>query len=235
MSCCYLAVADFSTPPTQEDVASAARAAVKIHGIFPTVAEARSSAHQWANELTDVDTFVVEDMDRWIVVHPTAHFAEEEEEIPTSQNDDPSQGRYGSVCNVRKSTTSAVHHAEEAEPPRIQGGLDTPITKKKAVQTQCIQLDELLSSQPDTVRIQRDPTAYAHCREHYATLRAFERRLRALYTESLEKCRHAQKEIVALDEAQPTHRTHYRARYEAALRESGIDPTEVRLMRFIEP
>jgi hypothetical protein len=237
-ACCYIAVADFHTS-TGGDVA--ARAAVKIHGIFPSATEARSAAHQLANEQTDVDTFVMEDMDRWIVVHPTTNFAEEEEEIPTSQNDDPSQGRYGSVCNVRKSTaasnapSSSSLPSDETEPPRVQGGLDTPITKKKAIQTQCMQLDELLSSQPDAAQIQCDPKAYAHCREHYATLRAFERRLHALYTESLQKCQHIQKEIAVLDEAQPTYRSQYRARYVEALRESGIDPSEVRLMRFIEP
>ena len=231
MSCCYLAVADFHTPASPD----VARAAVKIHGVFPSVSEARLAIHQWANEQTDTDAFVVEDMDRWIVVHPTKNFAEDEEEIPTTQNDDPSQGRHGSVCNVRKSPGASLVAATDAEPPRIQGGLDTPSTKKKAMQTQCMQLDDLLSAQPDAVRIQHDPTAYARCREHYATLRSFERRLRALYTESLEKCQNTDKEIATLDAAQPTHRVHYRTRYEDALRESGIDPNEVRLMRFIEP
>ena len=103
------------------------------------------------------------------------------------------------------------------------------------MQTEHMHLHELLPAQPDVVRVLTNPTAYAHCRKHYATLRSFERRLRALYTESLEKCQNAGREIATLDTTQPTHRMQYRTRYEGALRESGIDPNEVRLMRFIEP
>jgi hypothetical protein len=225
---CHIAIADLS-PSTEVD---GCRAAVKVHGIFPTATEARSAIHQWANEQTDIDAFVVEDVGRWIVVHPVKDGADEEEEIPTTENDDPSQGRYGSVCNIRKSAgrTEELTHKES-----IQGSIDTPVSKKKAIQTQCIQLDELLSDNPQPSQIHHNQSSYDACREHFATLRAFERRLRALYTTSLEKCKRVATEIEGIDTNHPTYHTQYRARYEEALRGSGIDPKEVTLMRFIEP
>ena len=228
---CSLVVYDFATSKPQN-----CRCAIKIHGIFSTVVDARNAIHTLANEQSDVDAFVVEKTGSWIRVHSPKDGADEVEEIPTTENDDPSQGRHGSVCNIRKSS-SGIPKCDTVEiaPPSTNtiGSMDTHVTKKKAIQTQCMQLDALLSFHPNNESVRGNPTAYNQCREHFATLCAFERKLSGLQTASLEKCRQVATEIASLNEWEPTYQDQYRSRYEEALRGSGIDPQETGLMQFI--
>jgi hypothetical protein len=230
---CSLVVYDFA-PESRIVDRENCRAAIKIHGIFSNTIEAQNAIRKWANEHPDVDAFVIEKTDSWIRVHSPKDGAHEVEEIPTSENDDPSHGRHGSVCNIRNSTTGKSKSDTDAVASSIvMESVDTPVAKKKAVQTQCMQLDALLSFQPSEDQVRSNQTDYNQCREQFATLNAFERKLKGLHTASLEKCNRVATEIASLDQREPTYQTQYRVRYEEALRGSGIDPDGSVLMQFI--
>ena len=87
--------------------------------------------------------------------------ADEVEEIPVSANDNPSQGRAGSVCEVRKSNREPKQGEHQH--------------KKNTVNDQRNQLHGLLAPTP-LVPLD-DVQAYAGLRTQHATLHAFSRKL----------------------------------------------------------
>lgn len=114
------------------------------------------------------------------------------------------------------------------------------------IQTQRAQLEGLL--QADSVRSVpsflsvltceplhqiKDQTSYSEIRERFATLHAFDRKLRKLYEESLMRVQAVEKHIQDLDGRHPEFRTSYHENYERALRESGIKPEKSGLMKFL--
>jgi hypothetical protein len=71
-------------------------------------------------------------------------------------------------------------------------------------------------------------------RDRHATLRAFERRLGRLLSESESKAQSVLAVIGELDAKHPTYRTQYAENYRRALGESGMKPEDVAFMRFLE-
>lgn len=201
-----------------------AQAAVRVHGVYDTMTEARDAVRDLASEHSDIDAYIIDETARWISVRPpTKNTAEEDEEIASKCNEAPSKGRMGSVCDILRPSTvttpggEATSSATDAAPP---AAVVIPPTARKEVGTvQQRQLDDLLElTVPVDVMSEGD---YARLRGRYATLTAFRRKLRALHTAGEEKCRKTESEIAARDASHPTHRTAFRSHYERGLRESG--------------
>ena len=124
--------------------------------------EARAATRELADDQT-VQAFVIDDLRRWLPVAglDDGVTVEETEEIPVSANDNPSQGRSGSVCEVRKSTREPRGEHQH---------------KKNTVNDQRNQLHGLLAPKPlaaiDSMQ------AYADLRTQHATLHAFSQKLK---------------------------------------------------------
>ena len=212
-------------------------AAIRVHGVYGSVAEAQAASRALAMEQVDVQAYVVDSCNRWIPVRNVElrDAAEDTEEIPAPENTDPSGGRMGSVCDVRRTAQPNVTvegPSADSAPP----GVSIPrrrdhAAEQKETHRQRTQLEALLRAPvPPPAKNAAD---YAGQREMHATLCAFGRRLTALYTEGLSKCRTSADEIRELSERHPEYRETYREKYVQALRESGMRPEDVAFMRFL--
>jgi hypothetical protein len=184
-------------------------AALRLHGCYSTISEAQSAARTLAREQTDVPAYVIDECMRWVPVRePTPGSADAEEEIAAPENDDPSGGRMGSVCDMRK----RIDVEQDTQGPLPAGvAFDRPTKGERASRArdggrQRTQLERLLLGEvPGEITTL---AAYALTRERYALLRAFERRLVGL---SLGHCRTAMDHIAEMDGRHPTYRVEYRA------------------------
>jgi hypothetical protein len=142
-------------------------------------------------------------------------------------NDDAAHGRMGSVCEVLK-----PHARTPGGDPAVPPAPDAA-SKKRDGQVQRAQLEDLLRQPvPDAAAV-ADAAAYAAARARYATLRAFERKLSALYADGLTKCRGAGATVADLDARYPAHRDAFMDHYRRGLRESGIRVESVPFIRFL--
>lgn len=133
---------------------------------------------------------------------------DEVEEIGAPENEDPSMGRTGSVCDVRRPSSNKPTSADKPSPP-------TPNVQKETRRQQT-QLDELLRAPPVTTSSPMDAETYAALRGRRATLSAFERKLRRLLEEALDRCKHNLSCIHALDVDHPDYAGRYRETYNRA-------------------
>lgn len=188
-----------------------------------------------AREGIDVDEFIIQYVNTWfLVTPPTTGTGEEEEEIAAVENEDRSAGRMGSVCEMHKKKNTR-DTAATAPPPSITDDHD-PITTTQSSQESCLKsqrktLEDLLDVV--NVPIPTDPETYAACRERLAMLRAFERKLCRLLTDSQKKCERAKATALELSGRKPEYLTQYMDRYRQTLAESGLKPENTGLMSFL--
>lgn len=230
----FLTVCPVQQPPTA--------AALCVHGIYRSVAEARQAVGDLARDQEDVPTYVIDDTQRWLpVLEPLegSRVSGELEEIACTENEDPSSGRTGSVCNVRRSNrpdpppnAAAPSSSSTPSHPGVPASaLADPMTKKKEAQRQHHQLDDLLRGEvPPECPL--DAPGYAALRGRLATLRAFERKLVRLCDESRELCERSVEVVRQLDAKHPEYVGQYVDNYKRALREVGMRPEDVGLLRF---
>lgn len=224
-------------------------AAVRVHGLYPSVTAARTAVHALAAEEPDQFTYIIDDVGRWLPAcepHPEARVVVDEvEEVSCAENTDPSQGRTGSVCDVRRHSGPALDRGKphtSRQPASLIGGTpsadhgassstEDPVRQREAKRQQR-QLDDLLRgplpSEPLT-----EPTQYAMARGHLATLRAFERKLGRLALEADARCTANREHLRQLDGQHPEFRTSYLENYTRALGEVGLDPEQVPLMQYL--
>jgi hypothetical protein len=223
---CWIAVHD----PQQlsEDVA-----AMRVHGFYGTTTEARAAARAMAVDQPDVYAYIIDECTRWIrVTEPVPGTGEEEEEVAAPENEDPTGGRMGSVCNLRNRVEVVQDAAASAPPGVVFEKQEARASRTKDSNRQRTQLEHLLRDDAPTCLV--DAPAYAAARERYALLRAFERRLETLLADGLAKCHVAMDGIRALDDRHPEYHEQYQANYERALRESGMRLEDVTFRRFLE-
>ena len=100
------------------DAASSDRnvAAVCIHGVYDSVAEAQTAAEALARERPDEQhPYVIDECNRWLRVQPPGReTAMEEVEIRAPENHDPGAGKMGSVCDLKGGPRISVE--QEASP-----------------------------------------------------------------------------------------------------------------------
>ena len=211
-------------------------AAICIFGVFRSAAEARARAAELAAAGDDhgVDAFIVEVTGRWLpVVTPSPGTAAEEETIAATENEAPSAGRFGSVCDVRKPATGvACPHNPSPHLPSKRPA-DPPA---KALETQRQKLESLLTVTA-TETAAGTPTeleVYSALRERLALLRAFQRKLARLADEADEKCAAAARVARAVQNNHPDYVERYLANYQRALRESGIPPERVGFIHHLQ-
>lgn len=233
-SSAYLAVhAEGRTP--------GARAAVRVHGVYDTMTEARDAVRVLVSENPETDAYIVDETDRWIAVRPPATgTAEEDEEIASKCNDAPSDGRMGSVCDIgvrpNANAASAANAgssaaAADAETEAAATTIIPPAARKEAGTVQQRQLDELLrDGAPSDVS---SAEAYANARARFATLTAFRRKLAELHGAGEALHARTSEEIAALDARHPQHRSAFRAHYERGLRESGFSVESVPFLAYL--
>lgn len=251
-------VAAFCTQPGIE-------AACCVHGLYDTADEAQRAIRERLTQTEGteaVDAFIVDDVGQWLpVVDPrdpsASRFLGEVDEVGTVENVDPSQGRAGSVCDLRRSRPPpAMHQPEDASsppPPRTHRAseqqqldpssssrclpTDVDVAKRREVRRQHNQLDDLLQGPlPDGPLLASGEEAerqYASLRGRYAMLRAFERKLRTLCGDARTKREAAGVVIQNLDERHPEYRTEYESKYFRALRESGMEPEDVPFIQYL--
>lgn len=230
MSSVWIAVHQPDTSPAHEEAA----AAIRLHGFFSTLEDARGAARALTQNQPDITACVVDECARWIRVRePERGSAEEEEEVSAPENNDPAGGRMGSVCDLGPRVTVVQ---EEAANTKVAAAVFEPPTGSRAARVQegneqRSQLERLLS---DPVADIVSPATYADARERYALLRAFDRKLHRLLDESLGKWRAAMDRVVDLDQRHPTYTDEYQGNYRRALRESGVRPEDVQFMRFLD-
>ena len=212
-------------------------AAMRIHGFYGTPTEAQQAARDLAADVHDVHAYVVDECNRWILVRePEPGTGVEEEEIASPENNDPAGGRMGSVCDLRNRVNVVADRSGLDDVPGVvSSAFPQPTKGEQAAKhrdgsRQRTQLERLLTESVSPVTTAE---AYASARERYALLRAFERRLRNLYAEGLDKCRKALAGVSDLDARHPEYRRDFRENYRRALRESGIPAEEVSFMRFL--
>lgn len=77
-------------------------AGVRVHGYYGSQDAADGAARRLATEQPDIDTYVIDVCQRWIVVrNPVAPDASmEASEVDAPENTDPGSGRMGSVCDL---------------------------------------------------------------------------------------------------------------------------------------
>lgn len=235
---------------------SSPAAAVRLFGVYPSLAAARDAVRMLVERgeggnaddvaaAADVEAFIVDEVQRWIPVRaPDRGSAEDEEEVAAAENEDPSNGRMGSVCDVRRRKgapppggAAGTGACQPTNPVVLSPSPSAPANdaaSQRATQQQRQQLDDLLRD-GDAAPIETG-VQYAAERDRLALLRAFRRKLQHLHADALTKCERAQASIRDLDARHPAHRTAYLAHYRRALRESGIlnsaeDPV---LLRYLD-
>lgn len=217
------------------------RAAVRVHGLYDTMTEAREAVRTLVSENTETDAYIVDETARWIAVKPPAKdTAEEDEEIASKCNDAPSEGRMGSVCDILRPTADATAPSSNTGVSPGDGGdsaaaaastLIPPTARKEAGTVQQRQLDELLrESVPSEVA---DGKEYARLRLRFATLTAFRAKLASLHATGESRCAATAKEIAELDARHPAYRAEFRAHYERGLRESGLSISAVPFLAYL--
>lgn len=151
-----------------------------------------------------------------------------------AENEDRANGRAGSVCDLRRKNANKKASSPVSVAMPTGGGVKTAPDNGGGTPQQR-QLEALLH-RPESDGATTTTEAYALERERFALLRAFERKLRGLYADSLDKCRAAESGVAGLDERHPEHRAAYRDHYTRALRESGIrdDPEHCPLLRYLD-
>jgi hypothetical protein len=217
-------------------------AAIRIHGVYPSVLAARTAVRAMAAEQPDLFTYVIDDVGRWLPAcepHRAASrvVGDEVEEVSCTENNDPSQGRAGSVCDVRRHSGPSLDRA--AAP--VGGDTTTPDThhpdpgRQRETKRQQRQLDDLLRGPlPCPTKPIHDHTSYANLRGQLATLRAFERKLARLATEAADRCAAHREHLLDLDARHPDFRAQYLDNYTRALAEVGLRPENVPLMRYLK-
>lgn len=225
---CYAASTDQQKDPS---------AAIRVHGFYRNESEARDHAQRMAREGTEVDEFVIQHVNTWfLVTPPVAGTGEEEEEIAAPENDDRSAGRMGSVCDIRKpsSTASTASSAPSAAAAAASTSSSdrTDQSGKNCLKNQRKTLEDLLEI--TEVAPPTDLDTYATCRERLALLRAFERKLRRLLEESQQKCQKAREAALDLSNRKPEYLSQYLDRYQQVLAESGLKPEKVGIMQFLK-
>jgi hypothetical protein len=105
-------------------------AAVRVHGVYDTIRQARAAAQALAAEDKETDAYVIEETMRWIAVKPPARgTADEEEEVASRTNEAHADGRMGSVCDIlRRPTVSddRVTLSDKGETAVEDGDRGTP-------------------------------------------------------------------------------------------------------------
>lgn len=212
--------------------AGAPAAAVQIHGIYGSMAEARSAVGQIVRDHVDSTHFVLDNCRMFLPVVNVdtggQRFIGDTEEIGAPENDDHTKNRMGSVCELRRPASTST--PETTSPPFPTA---KPADRRREVTTQREQLDELLRAPLPPSPSTADASVYARVREGYATLRAFERRLIQLLAEAQKKVVHNADIIEALDARHPEYRTVYHDHYLRALGESGIPSDSVPFMHYL--
>lgn len=227
-----------------------AAAAVRVHGIYPGLAEARAAVRALAEDDGDEDVaaYVLDDVGRWLPMAepgaPDARVAGDEvEDVGGAENDDPSRGRCGSVCHVRRPCRAGgpatVVAGPDAGPPAAAAAPDAalpgaapPTARAREARRQQRQLEDLLHAAPPSAP-PADPAAYAALRAQCATLCAFRRKLERLRAESATLCERSAARIAELDAAHPEYADRYLDHYRRALQQVGLRPEEVPLVRYL--
>ena len=207
-------------------------AAMRIHGFYTTMHDAQVAARALASDQLDVRAYVVDHCCRWIRVRePEPGTGDDEEEVAAPENNDPSGGRMGSVCNIRDRVE--VVQDDVAPPPGVVFDHKKPASGSQAKESnrQRSQLERLLREDPTGVS---SVAAYGALRERHALLCAFDRRLKGLFTDGLHRCQVATDAIHALDGRHPDFQEQYLTNYRRALRESGMKTEDVAFMRFLQ-
>lgn len=217
--------------------------ALCVYGIYSSYSEARHAVHNMIDEDTCVQAFIIDETMKWLPVRPLTHdSAEEEEEMASHENDDEAHGRMGSVCEIRGPSSSSSHALEVTQKTTScssNGAQSRRVGDQKGKTRDCKnqreQLDRLLEPLTHPKGwVPETREEYDHIRNRFATLRAFERKLKSLYVDSLRRANVVKEHIETLDGAHPTHQLEYKANYERALRESGIKPESTGLMAFLQ-
>ena len=216
-----------------------ARAAVRIHGFYDSMKEARQSIDEFALEQSDVQSYIIEECMRWVAVQdPVKGTGVEEEEIRAPENEDRQNGRMGSVCDLRARKQNILEPTPTTgspdDPVHIFDASDKPNSiswKQKQVRTQCDQLDHLLRG--EVVACITNTEQYAAARDRLALLRAFRRKLQTLIKENLQKCHTATVGIAGLESKFPMYRDEFLKKYKQALKESGITEQNVAFMDYL--
>lgn len=245
-----------TSPPVPDPGAPVA--ALCVHGWYPSVEEARAAiaalaaaeggagegdAGRWDRDPhVAVSAYVVDDVGRWLpVLEPLADArvaADDVEEVAGPENDDPAHGRCGSVCEMRRRGGGDPREpvGGTASPILVQPGASAVVADRTArardARAQQSQLEDLLRAPPPR-RPPRDAAGYAALRGRCATLRAFARKLDRLVAEAVELCAASDACYAALDADHPDYAGAYRANYERALRQVGMAPESVPLVRYL--
>jgi hypothetical protein len=204
-------------------------AAVRVHGFFNTMKEARQSIEEFASEQSDVQSYIIEECMHWLTVEePVKGTGVEEEEIRAPENDDRENGRMGSVCDLRRSPQTnddKVTIFENTDKPKSKAW------QEKEVRSRRQQLDDLLGG--NTRPTITSPEQYATAREQLALLCAFRRKLHTMCEDGERKCTAATEQSRALQEKFPEYRQQFLEKYRNALKQSGIREDDVAFMEFL--
>lgn len=224
-------------------------AAVCVYGLYDTLGEARTAVQGLLADCPETSAFVVDETMRWIPVRaPAPDAAEEDEELAAPSNDAPSENRYGSVCDLRRRTGTRGGAAE----PVVVGGdsagggasvapsfvdpaaaavIIPDAARRQARLSQQEQLESLLRLPVGPPPTTQD--AYAADRARYATLRAFERKLGVLETQSRSLGAASTDAILRLDRLHPDYRIKFRSNYEKELKKSGMDVSTLPFAEYL--
>ena len=125
----------------------------------------------------------------------------------------------------KDTSDEAVQVFEKPDRPKAKGW------KKKQIQDQKGQLDELLSGHVPSMLQTEDE--YAMVRGKLALLKAFRRKLVVLLEDSMQKGSVAKQNVSTLEEQHPEYREQLQQHYQTALKQSGIQEDNVSFMKFL--
>lgn len=115
--------------------------------MFSTSADAQAAVSRIVKDSPNVGAFIVDDCNRWLIVcEPKKGMGWEEEEIAAEENNDHSNGRMGSVCNLRRTDEGGSGDSGPTTCMFSNVATRNPSSDQKEVQLRRKQLDELLAT-----------------------------------------------------------------------------------------